>query len=179
MTSIFARTKTYRDGRVILADDLNDLEDLLVTSFNLLGEKALSPRLGVATAFTVGTATANYHAVTLAQLNAAVSGAATEFVVDTTYAVTPGLNTTLFMQSLTAHRTITLPQNPSDGQLFEVWDMDSAAATYNIVLARNTRNIAGAASDLTIDLNGAKVTLVYDETNTNWAVISVTNIVQQ
>ena len=174
MTDLFAASKTYRPRRTILSADMNTELAALVTAFNLLGTAPSVGRNGVGSAFAVGDATENYHAVSKTQFDAAVSGFSTQLVDDANATLTDGVPADLSMQNRTATRTITLCQNPSNGQILRVRDTDNAAATNLITLSRNTRSINGAAEDLTIDIDGAIVTLVYDLSATNWIIVEVT-----
>lgn len=173
MADLFAATKNYRPRRTILSADMNAELAALVTAFNSLGQAPLAGRSGVSTAFSVADATENYHAVSKSQFDAALTSLSAEFVDDANYTLTDGVPVDLVMVNRTANRTVTLCQNPSNGQLLRVRDDDSAAATNLITLLRNTRTINGVADDLVIDLNGAIVTLMYDLANTNWVLVDV------
>lgn len=74
MAKIFTIPKTFRPRRVIMSGDMNDLTAALETAFDSLGDQAVSDE-GVSTPFEVGTATASYHAVTKAQLDASPASA--------------------------------------------------------------------------------------------------------
>jgi len=145
----------------------------LVTAFNTLGSAPAVGRYGVGSAFTVATATEAYHAITMAQFDAAISGFSTQLIDDADVTLTDGVPADLSMQSRTATRTVTLCQNPSNGQICRVRDIDNAAATNLITIARNTRSINSAAADLTIDVDGSIVTLIYDSSATNWIIADV------
>ena len=64
--------------------------------------------------------------------------------------------------------TITLPASPSVGS--EVTFIDSGAnfASNNLTIARNSSNILGAASNLTVSTNGSAFTLVFVNATRGW-----------
>lgn len=63
--------------------------------------------------------------------------------------------------------TLTLPSAPSVGDVVVVAD-GAAWGTNNLTIARNGSTIEGAAEDLTCDVSGVSITLVYD--GTTWHV---------
>lgn len=68
--------------------------------------------------------------------------------------------------------TITLPASPSAGDEVVVRDAKRTSETNAITVARNAENIGGLAEDLTIDLNGAEVHLVYVDAGHGWSLAS-------
>jgi hypothetical protein len=66
--------------------------------------------------------------------------------------------------------TITLPASPSIGHSVEIAD-GAAWGTTNLIVARNASTIEGLAEDLTLDVSGIQVELVYD--GTTWEVYAV------
>jgi hypothetical protein len=60
--------------------------------------------------------------------------------------------------------TVTLPAAPTTGSFFNIFDTAGSAATNNITIARNGKNIDGAASNLTLTANYGGVDLYYDGT---------------
>ena len=64
--------------------------------------------------------------------------------------------------------TVTLPASPSVGS--EVTFIDSGAnfASNNLTIARNSSNILGAASNLTVSTNGSAFTLVFVNATRGW-----------
>jgi hypothetical protein len=54
----------------------------------------------------------------------------------------------------------------------QIIDVASTAATNNITVARNGAKIQNIADDLTIDTNGAIVTLIYSGATYGWIVAS-------
>jgi len=66
--------------------------------------------------------------------------------------------------------TLTLPASPSAGDTVTVKDGTGAAETTNFTIARNSSNIASAASDLTFDKNFAEITMSYIDGTIGWSV---------
>ena len=67
--------------------------------------------------------------------------------------------------------TVTLPATPSNGDQVIVADAANFWGTNNLTVARNGSNIGGLAQDLTCDISGAQVQLVYNSAGTNgWEV---------
>jgi hypothetical protein len=63
--------------------------------------------------------------------------------------------------------TVTLPATPSVGAQIIIADSGNAWATNNLTVGRNGSTIAGFAQDLTCDLNGSSIQLVYDGSTWN------------
>jgi len=66
--------------------------------------------------------------------------------------------------------TVTLPFSPTLGYTVQVMDMTLASATTNWTIARNTEKIQGLAEDLIVNVNGAKITLVYTDAVKGWVL---------
>lgn len=66
--------------------------------------------------------------------------------------------------------TITLPTGPDSGDYVEIHDGTGAAATTSITVGRNGESIAGAAEDFTLDVNFAKLHMVYVGGSVGWTV---------
>lgn len=66
--------------------------------------------------------------------------------------------------------TLTLPATPSIGATIAITDAYNWSV-YNLIVGRNGSTINGAASDLTLDVQGVLVTLIY--TGTTWRVHTV------
>ena len=64
--------------------------------------------------------------------------------------------------------TVTLPATPATGTQVVVADAGGAWGTNNLTVGRNGSAISGLAEDLTCDISGASVQLVYD--GTTWEV---------
>lgn len=70
--------------------------------------------------------------------------------------------------------TITLPANASLllNDVIQIIDVGGSAATNNITIARNGSKIQGITDDLTVDVNGAVITLIYTGTTYGWVIAS-------
>jgi hypothetical protein len=66
--------------------------------------------------------------------------------------------------------TVTLPFSPTLGYTVQLMDMTLASATTNWTIARNTEKIQGLAEDLIVNVNGAKITLVYTDAVKGWVL---------
>jgi hypothetical protein len=93
--------------------------------------------------------------------------------VSTTYSAV--VNDRILATSASGAFTITLPINSSlfVNDTIQIIDVGGVANTNNITVARNSSLINGAADNLTIDLNGAIVTLIYTGATYGWIVGSV------
>ena len=65
--------------------------------------------------------------------------------------------------------TITLPASPSAGHAVEFAD-GASWATNNLTIARNGSTIEGAAENLTVDIAGVSIELIYD--GSTWEVFT-------
>lgn len=70
--------------------------------------------------------------------------------------------------------TITLPANTTllVGDTIQIIDVGAAAATANITIGRNSSLVQGATEDLTIDVSGSIVTLLYTGSTYGWVITS-------
>jgi|TARA_X000001316_G_C922355_1_gene37538 hypothetical protein len=73
--------------------------------------------------------------------------------------VQPGAQ--LFVDTSGGSVTITLPASPSQGDEVTFSDQKLSFDSNSLVVGRNSSNIAGSASDLTVSTEGAGFTLVY------------------
>ena len=67
--------------------------------------------------------------------------------------------------------TVTLPLNPSVGYQVRFVDYQGTAATTNITVARNGQKIQGLLEDLVINVNAAKVHLVFSDATYGWRIV--------
>jgi hypothetical protein len=65
---------------------------------------------------------------------------------------------------------VTLPLNPTLGYQVQLIDMTGAAATTNWTVGRNGQRIQGLAEDLVVNINGARMTLVYSDAVRGWTL---------
>ena len=68
--------------------------------------------------------------------------------------------------------TLTLPGSPTIGDEISFIDYAGTFDTNNLTVARNGKNINGAASDLTVATESAANTLVYSDTTQGWLLRS-------
>ena len=64
--------------------------------------------------------------------------------------------------------TINLPASPSVGDEVHFIDSGNNLASNNLTIGRNSSNILGSASDLTVSTNSAAFTLVYVNATRGW-----------
>lgn len=86
----------------------------------------------------------------------------------TTYTASP--NEGILADTSGGPFTITLPASPVAGTQVIVGDAANTWGTNNLTLARNGSTIEGAASDLTCDITGVNVQLIYS--GTTWQVFT-------
>jgi hypothetical protein len=75
----------------------------------------------------------------------------------------------LIIDTSSAAITITLPASPSVGDEVTFIDAKGTFGSNNLTVGRNSSNINGAASDLTVSTNGAAFTLVYLNATRGWS----------
>ena len=73
-----------------------------------------------------------------------------------------------FVNTTSGAITVTLPASPSAGDIVAVKDYALTFATNNLTIGRNSSNINGVASNVTIDTNGASLVLVYVDGTKGW-----------
>ena len=73
-----------------------------------------------------------------------------------------------FINTTSGAITVNLPASPSAGDIMAVVDYAGTADTNAITIGRNSSNINGAASDLTIDKENSGITLVYVDGTQGW-----------
>jgi hypothetical protein len=100
------------------------------------------------------------------------TAAATFREVSTTYSAV--VNDRILANTSGGAFTITLPSSGSllVNDTIQIIDIGATAATNNITVARNGAKIQNIADDLTIDTNGAIITLIYSGANYGWIVAS-------
>lgn len=84
------------------------------------------------------------------------------------------VNDRILANSSTAAFTITLPINASvlEGDQLQIIDVGNSFNTNNVTISRNGSLILGAADNLTIDVNGAIITLLYTGNTYGWVLTS-------
>lgn len=93
--------------------------------------------------------------------------------ISTTYSAV--VNDRILADSSSATFTITLPANASllVSDTIQIIDATSSAGTNAITIDRNGSKIQGAAEDLTFDITGGIVTMIYTGTTYGWIVGAV------
>jgi hypothetical protein len=80
-----------------------------------------------------------------------------------------------FCDTTSAAFTVTLPATPSAGDIVAIADYNGTALTNNITVGRNSSDINGSATDLTISANYSAVTLVYVDATSGWRSVDSSN----
>jgi hypothetical protein len=93
----------------------------------------------------------------------------------TTSPVTAVSGNGYFIDTTSGAITINLPSTPSAGDIVAIADYDGTAITNNITIGRNSSNINGDATDLTINANYSAVTLVYVDATSGWRSVDSSN----
>lgn len=102
------------------------------------------------------------------------TGTAGTTIREVSGAFNASVNDRILANSSSAAFTITLPASNTLflNDTIQIIDIGAAAATNNITVARNGAKIQNIADDLTIDINGSIITLVYTGSNYGWIVSS-------
>ena len=66
--------------------------------------------------------------------------------------------------------TITLPAAPLEGDVIQIIDVTSTFGSSNVTVARNGQLINNSATNLTCDVPGAAITLVYSGATYGWII---------
>ena len=80
-----------------------------------------------------------------------------------------------FCDTTSAAFTVTLPATPAAGDIVAIADYNGTAITNNITVGRNSSDINGSATDLTINANYSAVTLVYVDATSGWRSVDSSN----
>ena len=80
-------------------------------------------------------------------------------------------NDRYLVDTSTAAFTINLPATPLIGDMVRFLDMSGTFDTNNLTVGRNTKNINGAASDLTVSTEDASIGLVYTGATKGWKLL--------
>ena len=79
----------------------------------------------------------------------------------------------IMVDTSTSALTITLPINPELGDRVRVSDVAENSSNFNITIARNGSLIESAASDFTINTDGATIEAVYTNSTFGWKILSM------
>jgi hypothetical protein len=96
------------------------------------------------------------------------SNVSTSYSVSVISSDTTAVANTLYV--LTATLTLTLPASPSAGDSVKISNRSGVATA---IIARNSENIMGVASDLTLDKLNAGFELIYSDSAQGWILIGV------
>lgn len=101
-------------------------------------------------------------------------GAASTVLRTVSSAYTAIVSDRILVNSTTAAFTITLPAVAGllEGDQIQLIDVGNSLQTNNVLVARNGALILGLADDLTLDINGAIVTLLYTGATYGWVMTS-------
>jgi hypothetical protein len=77
-----------------------------------------------------------------------------------------------FCDTSSAAFTVTLPANPSIGDIVAIKDWSSTAATNNITIGRNGQEIEGNVQNGLINIHGDAQTLVFSGASRGWMVVN-------
>ena len=112
-------------------------------------------------------------AITLNGSSVSLGGSATigtDWQAVKTSAYTASAGEAVFANTSGGAFTLTLPSSPSQGDEVSFKDYASTFDTNNLTIGRNGKNIEGAASDLTISVEGAGNTLVFVDDTKGWLI---------
>ena len=112
-------------------------------------------------------------AITLNGSSVSLGGSATigtDWQAVKTSAYTASAGEGVFANTSGGAFTLTLPSSPSQGDEVSFKDYASTFDTNNLTIGRNGKNIEGAASDLTISVEGAGNTLVFVDDTKGWLI---------
>ena len=115
----------------------------------------------------------------IAEMNAAIAaintlsgfGATVEFVAVGDSPVTVVAESIYMCDTTGGAITLTLPSSPSQGAKVVIIDQKGKFNSNAVTLARNGKNINGAAADVTLELDGTRAELIYNTTY-GWTAIS-------
>jgi hypothetical protein len=154
--TLISPTNTYTQAEIdsIVTTQINGLIDSAPSALNTLNE--LAAALGDDENF--ATTVTNSLSGKKNESSSSISSN-TNLVAGTRYFVTSASSLTL-----------TLPASASVNHQIDIFDASGNAATYNIVVARNSHKINGNEGNLIIDENGRWTMLVYTGSTYGWAV---------
>ena len=97
---------------------------------------------------------------------------ATQYV-DVTSSITAVKNTTYWVDTSGAARTVTLPSTAVQGDTIRFFDVKNTFNTNALTVARNGHVIQGDAADMTVDSQGASFGLIYHNATNGWRIFTV------
>jgi hypothetical protein len=102
------------------------------------------------------------------------TGTANNVIREVSAAFNASVNDRILANSASVAFTITLPNISTLllNDTIQIIDIGGVAATNNITVARNGARIQNIADDLTIDVNGSIITLIWSGSLYGWVVAS-------
>lgn len=102
------------------------------------------------------------------------TGTASVVTVEASSNYNAAVNDRILCDSSSAGFTVTLPANASliDGDQIQLIDVGGAFGSNNVIVGRNGSLINGAGDDLTLDISGAIVTLLFTGNTYGWVITS-------
>ena len=97
-------------------------------------------------------------------------GASWQAVQSTNFTAAAGKG--YFINTSSAAITMTLPASPTLGDFISVIDYNGTFDTNNLTISRNGKPIQGSATDLTVSIERAGLTLVYSDTTNGWLLLN-------
>jgi|TARA_B110000240_G_C13393663_1_gene407908 hypothetical protein len=93
--------------------------------------------------------------------------------ISTTFSAS--VNDRILANTASSAYTITLPVNSGliVSDTIQIIDISNNAGSNNLTIARNSSKINGATEDLTVDVNGAIITLIYTGATYGWVIGAV------
>tara|TARA_E500000178_G_scaffold355471_1_gene428220 strand:- start:1400 stop:1741 length:342 start_codon:yes stop_codon:yes gene_type:complete len=82
-------------------------------------------------------------------------------------------NKTYFVDTSAASVTLTLPANPSMGDIVRIFDVRNTFDSNNCIVDRNGHAIMGANDNLTVNTEGAAFELVYYNSSYGWRLFTI------
>jgi hypothetical protein len=92
-------------------------------------------------------------------------------VTSPTFTATPGQ--LLWINTTSNAITITLPQDPNEGETIRIVDVAKTFDTNALTINRNGRLLQGDAENMTVTTEGAAFDLVYYNNTFGWRIFSV------
>jgi len=83
----------------------------------------------------------------------------------------PALYIHNFVDTTTASITATLPASPHPGDLVMLIDLAGTFGAQNLTVARNGQNIMGLAEDMVVDVDWAKISMIFLNSTYGWRLI--------
>lgn len=102
------------------------------------------------------------------------TGTATSVIREVSANFNATVNDRILVDSISSGFTITLPQNSSllVGDVIQIIDVGNNLGTNNVIIDRLDSLILGQADNLTMDVNGAILTLLYTGNTYGWVLTS-------